>query len=306
MRYLFLIGLLFPTLGWTQKNNFELGLQLDNDSFVSTFNDFYYTSGLFVMANYNSDKSTSDKKIVHGFKIGQQIYNPRDVKSIFPDNHNRPYAGYLFAEYNKTKMYASSRIIGMTFKLGVVGPDSKAADFQKWMHTTFGFGEIMGWEQQIHNLLVIQFGLSYSKPIFNKITSDKIDFHLLAASEIGTAFSSVHIGTLGRISLSKPLTAIQNSNYHNGLGTAIKEVYFFISPKINLQAYDATIQGSMFNNESPVIFDLKPLRFKGEAGIKIKYYQYNLSCLFNYTSDEIKNSSATGCFYGSIVGSYIF
>jgi hypothetical protein len=306
MRYLLLLWLLLPTLGWSQKSKFELGLQLDNDSFVSTFNDFYYTSGLFLFANYKSNKSTSEKKIVHGFKIGQQIYNPRDVKSVFPEDHNRPYAGYLFAEYSKTKMYSSNRIIGTSFKLGVVGPDSKAVDFQNWMHDSFGFGEIMGWEQQIQNLIAIQFEFRYSKPIFNRITSDKIDFHLLAATEIGTVFSSVHIGTLSRISLSKPLTAMQNSNYYNGLGSAVKEVYFFVSPTVNVQAYDATIQGSMFTNDSPVTFNLKPIRFNGEAGLKFKYYQYNLSCMFNYTTDEIKNSSATGYFYGSIVGSYVF
>ena len=306
MRYLLLLWLLLPTFGWTQKNNFELGLQLDNDSFVSTFNDFYYTSGLFLFANYRSAKSTSEKKIVHGFKIGQQIYNPRDVKSVLPEDHNRPYAGYLFAEYNRTKMYSSNRIIGMSFKLGVVGPDSKAVDFQNWMHDAFGFGEIMGWEQQIQNLLAIQFELRYSKPILKGVTSDKIDFHLLAATEIGTAFSSLNIGTLSRISLSKPLKAMHNSNYYNGLGSTVKELYFFVSPKVNAQAYDATIQGSMFTNESPVTFNLKPIRFNGEAGLKIKYYQYNLSCMINYTTDEIKNSSATGYFYGSIVGSYVF
>lgn len=292
---------------WSQdKPNFEIGLQLDNDSFFSTYNDFYYTNGIFAFANYNSKKSTDEKRIIHGFRIGQQIYNPRNVKSVFPEDHNRPYAGYLFGEYSLTKMHQSNQVFGMSFRLGVIGPDSKAEDFQKWMHRNFGFGQLIGWEYQIQNLLAAQFGVNYSKPIFSKITSDKIDFHLCSQAEIGTAFSGATIGTLGRISLSNSIVAMQNSNFHNGLGNSKKELYFFILPKINVQLYDATIQGCLFNDDSPVTYDLKPIRFKGEAGFRLKYDRYNLSCVFNYTTDEIKSNSAAGFYYGSLTGSYQF
>lgn len=307
MRLKLFLFLFTATLGWSQhKPNFELGLQLDNDSFFSTYNDFYYTNGIFAFANYNSTESTEEKRIIHGFRVGQQIYNPREVKSPYPEDHNRPYAGYLFGEYNLTKMYLSNQVFGMSFRLGIIGPDSKAEDFQKWMHNNFGFGELIGWEYQVQNLAVVQFGVNYSNPILSKITSDKIDFHLSTQAEIGTAFSGGSIGTLGRISLSKNIIPMQNSNFYNGLANSKKELYFFVLPKINIQLYDATIQGSLFNNDSPVTYDLKPIRFKGEAGFKFKYNQYNLSCIFNYTTDEIKGNSATGFYYGSLVGSYQF
>lgn len=303
----FLLLTFIPGLVWAQnKPNFELGLQLDNDSFASTYNDFYYTNGLIVFGNYVSKNSSESKKVIHGFKIGQQIYNPRNVKSMFPEDHNRPYAGYLFAEYSNTKMYESNEVLKISYRLGIIGPGSKAEDFQDWMHQTFAFGDIIGWENQIQNLPAVQFGFDYSKPIFSKITSDKIDFHLYSQNEIGTAFVGFNAGPLARISLSKSLTPMLNSNFYNGLNNLKKELYLFIVPKINLQLYDATLQGSMFNNESPVTFDLKPLRFKGEAGLKFKYSNYNLSCSFNYTTDEIRNSSATGFYYGSIIGSYVF
>ncbi|MCF6131271.1 lipid A deacylase LpxR family protein [Flavobacterium wongokense] len=304
MRYSFLLFVLLPVLGWTQENSkFELGLQLDNDSFASAYNDFYYTNGIFVFANYVSKKSTAGQKIIHGLKIGQQIYNPRNMKSPFPEDHNRPYAGYLFAEYNTSKMFQSNSVLGMSFRLGIVGPDSKAEDFQRWMHNAFGFGHIIGWEQQIHNLVAVQVGLNYSKPIF---ATDKMDLHFNGQAEAGTAFSSAAIGTLCRISLSKSVTPMQQSSFYNGLGTAKKEFYFYILPKLNLQFYDATIQGSLFNHDSPVTFNLNPLRFKGETGLKFKYSHYNLSCAFNYITEEIKNNSATGYYYGSLIGSYAF
>lgn len=306
MRCRFLLLLLIPTLALAQnKSDVEFGIQLDNDSFASTYNDFYYTNGLFAFANSISAKSTSEKKLIRGFKIGQQIYNPRNMKSPFPEDHDRPYAGYLFAEYNSTKMFQSNTVFGMSFRLGVIGPDSKAEEFQKWMHNAFGFGHLIGWENQIQNVLAVQFGMNYSKPFLSGITTDKMDFHLTGQTEIGTAFLSATIGTLGRISLMESITPMQDSNFYNGLGNSKKELYFYVLPKINLQFYDATIQGSLFNGDSPVTFDLEPLRFKGEAGFKFKYNQYNLSCSFNYTTKEIK-SSATDYYYGSLVGSYVF
>ena len=308
MRWKFYLLALLPNLILAQQNKsrFELGLQLDNDSFVSTYNDFYYTNGIFLFGNYVSKKSSDSKKIVNGFKIGQEIYNPRIVKAEIPEDQNRPYAGYLFAEYSSTKMHQSNQVLKMAFRLGLIGPDSKAEDIQNWIHDTFGFGEIAGWNYQVKNLLAVQFGLDYSTPILSEITSDRIDFHLYAQNEIGTAFVGFNAGTLARISLSKPLTAMQDSNFYNGLGSSGKELYFYILPKINLQLYDATIQGSMFNQESPVTFNLKPLRFKGEAGLRFKYNDYNLSFVFNYSTDQIKNSSTTGFYYGSLVGSYTF
>lgn len=303
-RYSLLLFLLIPTLIWAQdKPNFEIGVQVDNDSFTSTYNDFYYTNGLFVFANYVSKKSTAEKKIIHGFKIGQQIYNPRYVKSPFPEQQNRPYAGYLFGEYNWTKMCQSNQVLGISFRLGVIGPNSKAEEFQDWMHSTFGFGEIIGWNYQIRNLAVAQLGFNYSKPI---ASADKMDLNLYTRAEAGTAFTGINVGALGRISLSKSITSMLNSNFYNGLGNAKKELYFFVLPKINLQLYDATIQGSMFNDESPVTFDLKPIRFKGEAGFKFRYEHFNFSAIFNYTTGEIKNSSATGFYYGTLSGSYAF
>lgn len=306
MRSQLLLLLFIPAWCWAQNQpKIEFGFQVDNDSFTSAYNDFYYTNGLFAFADYVSGKSTAERKVIRGFRIGQQIYNPRNVKSIFPEDHDRPYAGYLFAEYNSTKMYQSNKVFGMSFRLGIVGPDSKAEDFQKWMHNAFGFGHLIGWEHQIQNLFAIQYGVNYSLPFCSKTTTDKIDFHLTAQAEIGTAFSSATVGILGRISLTESITAMQNSNFYNGLGNSNKELYFYVLPKINLQFYDATIQGSLFNDDSAVTFDLNPIRFKGEAGLKFKYSQFNLSCSFNYTTNEIRNS-ATDYYYGSVTGSYVF
>jgi hypothetical protein len=58
--------------------------------------------------------------------------------------------------------------------------------------------------------------------------------------------------------------------YAAAAGSSESEFYFYIAPSINYQLYDATIQGSLFSNRSPITFSLVPYRFNGEAGFKYR------------------------------------
>jgi len=83
------------------------------------------------------------------------------------------------------------------------------------------------------------------------------------------------------------------------------EFYFYINPSVNYQLYDATIQGSFFNDNSPITFPLMPFRFNGEAGFKYRKNNWNLSYLFVYRGQEAKNIVIKGYFYGSIGVGYL-
>ena len=292
------------------KNIFEIGLVLDNDSFTSAVNDKYYTNGMEVFCRVLSKKSTVEVKKIISFKAGQYIYNPKWVKSDFIDDHNRPYAGYLFAEVGINRFYKNGNVWITNFQLGVIGPLSQAQDFQELMHTTFDFGKIYGWQYQIGNAVGLQYNTVFSKKIIPKFTTDKIDFHFQSKLDLGTIASGITVGSLLRISLIKSLTSIQNSNFY---GASLqnekvenKELYFFLLPKINCQIYDATIQGSLVENNSPLVFNIRPIRFKAEAGVKFRYNNWNASYSFLYTTNEIKNSTTTGFYYGSVATSYLF
>ena len=292
------------------KNSFEIGLVLDNDSFTSAVNDKYYTNGMEVFCRFLSKKPTEDVKKIISFKVGQYIYNPKWVKSDFIEDQNRPYAGYLFAEVGINRFYKNGNVWITNFQLGVLGPLSQAQDFQKIMHTTFEFGKIYGWQYQIGNALGLQYNTVFSKIIIPKFTTHKIDFHFQSKLDLGTISSGITIGSLVRIGLGKSLISIQNSNFYGATlqkGNAKnKEMYLFLLPKVNCQVYDATIQGSLFENNSPLVFNIRPIRFKAEVGVKFRYNNWNASYSFLYTTNEIKNSATTGFYYGSITTSYLF
>jgi hypothetical protein len=78
-----------------------------------------------------------------------------------------------------------------------------------------------------------------------------------------------------------------------------EEFYLYIAPSIRYQLYDATIQGSLFNDNSAVTFDLIPIRFNG-GRFQISKNNLNLSYAFVYRKKELHNQINTGYFYGSI------
>ena len=84
-----------------------------------------------------------------------------------------------------------------------------------------------------------------------------------------------------------------------------KEFFLYLNPSVSYMAYDATIQGSMFNDDSPVTFPLIPFRFNAEAGIKYRSNNWNLSYAFNYRGKELTNNVIVGYFYGSVAVSYL-
>lgn len=298
--------------GMFSQNNkpYEIGIVLENDSFTSVTNDKYYTNGTEVFYQHLSDESNKAVKKIISFKAGQYIYNPEWVKSDFKEFHNRPYAGYLFTELGIRRFYENESIWITDFQLGMVGPLAQADDLQKKIHAVFGFRETYGWQHQIGNAIGVQYNSLFSKKISQQMTTDKMDCHFQLKIDLGTIFTGFSLGSLMRFSLIKPIVSLQHSNFYGaslqkGIKTD-KELYVFILPKINCQIYDATIQGSLFENNSPLVFNIRPFRFKAEAGIKFRSNNWNLSYSLLYTTDEIKNSTTSGFYYGSITTSYLF
>lgn len=294
-----------------QSRTSEVGLVTENDLYTSSKNDKYYTNGLEIFYRFlakNDDEKVNEKIIE--FRIGQYIYNPKFINKGAIAVVDRPFAGYLFGAAEKGFFFQNESVFKGGIELGFVGLVSFAEETQKRFHKFFSYKPVYGWETQVTNALAIQSHFLFSNKLLPKLNSDKVDFHFQSEADLGTIFTSVSAGFLTRIGFKK-LVPIYDSNLH-GASVSGKpwelgeEFYFYIAPSIRYQLYDATIQGSLFNDNSPVTFDLIPVRFNGEAGFKYRKNNLNLSYTFVYRSKELHNTINTGYFYGSIGGSYLF
>lgn len=295
---------------FAQKKPTEIGIVFDNDLYTSSVNDKYYTNGFEFFYRYLGKNSNEkvNKKITE-FRVGQYIYNPQTIKADDFFKNDRPFAGYLFGEAGINTFYQNESVLKVIGQLGYVGPNAFGEEMQKAFHDTFGYKKVYGWQYQVKNAFSVQANIFYAIRIFPR-KENQIDLHFQAEASFGTIFNSITVGPLARFSLKK-LLPVYNSNLYDGSLRADKnyreesEFYFYISPKLNYQAYDATIQGSMFNDSSPVTFPLEPFRFNGEAGLKYRKNQWNLAYSFVYRGREAKNNVIKGYFYGSIGIGYL-
>jgi hypothetical protein len=290
----------------------EIGIITDNDLYTSTKNDQYYTNGIEVFYRFlgkNTDKTIHKK--IYEFSVGQYIFTSSSIIKDSVSVNDRPFAGYIFAKASKTIFYQNESVFKKELKLGYVGPNAFGEETQNGFHKLFGYNKIPGWENQINNALVVQSHFLFSKKLFPKQNQKTIDVNFLSEANLGSGFTGISTGFLSRIGF-KTVTPIYNSNVYGAAidtdvqkSKTIREFYFYIAPSINYQLYDATIQGSLFNDKSPITYSLIPLRFNGEAGIKYRKNNMNLSYSFVYRGKELKNEYNTGYFYGSILLSFL-
>ena len=305
------IALLCFAPSWGQKPA-EIGLITDNDLYTSPINDQYYTAGMEFFYRYLSDTS-NDKlaKKIYDFRVGQYIYNPQSVRAEDINVNDRPFAGYLFGEFGINYYYANESILKLNVQGGVVGPESGAEEVQRGLHSMVGYPTVRGWQHQITTTIGAQVGAYYSHKVLENRFHEKVDFHLLGELNLGTIWNSASVGGMMRISLKNNLHAMYDSSLHNAVLNKDKESYkqhrellLYLNPNVQYMQYDATIEGSHFNDTSPVTFPLIPFRFNAEVGVKYRYNNWNYSYSFNYRGKELSNNVITGFYYGSIQVSY--
>ena len=118
--------------------------------------------------------------------IGQQIYTPEDIEdpAIIPDD--RPYAGYLFAyaalhnlasedgtsDGEERRETRRDRLDSVELQLGIIGPSSRADEFQTGVHDFLDATKPEGWDNQLRDEPVVQ--LSFTRQIRHGYEKDVV------------------------------------------------------------------------------------------------------------------------------------
>ena len=305
------ISVLVFGCAFAQNKPAEVGMVIDNDLFTSAVHDRYYTSGMeffYRFLAYNDNPKVN--KIIKDFRIGQYIYNPQTVRAADYFVNDRPFAGYLFFESGVNIFYQNESVLKLTGQLGILGPSSQAQGVQEFIHKTFRYPKVEGWQYQIKDAYGIQAEAFYSHKVLSNEYKDFVDFHLQGNAKLGTIWTEVSAGLLARIGFRK-LLPVYDSNLHYASLSAnknpeqVREFYLYFSPNANYQVFDATIEGGISDANSPVTFKIIPWRFNFEAGLKYRKNNWNLSYAFMFRGKELYNNVITSYYYGSIGVSYL-
>nr|WP_322623747.1 lipid A deacylase LpxR family protein [uncultured Flavobacterium sp.] len=311
-RQLWCIVLLCGFFGFAQKPS-EAGIITENDLYTSLHNDQYYTNGLELFYRYlGNHSSEAVAKKIWEFRVGQYMYNPQSVYASEPPTQDRPYAGYLFLQGGGNTFYSNESLLKVNAQLGVVGPESGAEEAQKFLHNLLHYPRVRGWKYQITTTPAVQLNAFYSHKLLPNTFKENVDFHVQAEAQAGTIWRSATLELTSRISLKGALKPLYESALYNAQLNKAKdytnrrELFLYVNPRLQYMNFDATIQGSLFDDKSPVTYTLIPFRFNAEAGIKYGRGRFTYSYSFNYRSKELRNNVITGYYYGSIQVGYLF
>ncbi len=291
----------------------EAGLYSDNDAYSSLFNDGYYTNGFTFFYKYLPDNEEAQfpKKIIE-WNFGIKMYTPENGDTPKVSDQDRPFAGYLYASKIFNLFYENESYLKYGINLGVIGPSSGGGKIQSKFHKFFGIYEVDGWDYQIKDMLALNANLMYSKKVV-RFCGERCDINAIADLNLGTVATNAGVGLMNRFSIY-PANKIYLSGTYGSLidkhplkrSQRVSEFFIFVKPMIYYRAYDATIQGSMFNDNSPVTFDIEPVLYTLETGIIFQMYRVNVKYSVTFNSIEVLNDKVKAQTYGTLNISYIF
>ncbi len=98
----------------------------------------------------------------HLIALGQSMYTPHTIKQAAPIPHDRPYAGWLYAEAASTALKGRRRDEWL-ISLGIVGPAALARQTQTAVHKLVKSPRPLGWANQLPNTPAIQVSYRQSR-----------------------------------------------------------------------------------------------------------------------------------------------
>lgn len=280
----------------------EIGLQSDNDAYLATKQDRYYTNGIFLYFRtaLNPSKNQDTTKVVKkiwSISAGQKMYNSYTGKIEFSSQVDRPFAAYLYGATSLQWHYKNEDFLKVEIQGGILGPSAKGQESQEFYHQIFGFYKINGWQYQIKDELSANVILNYQKLLQRSINL-KTDFSLPLEARFGNTFTGAKAGILFRAGNLNPFyqSAVTNSTVSTNYLRTItnKEFYFFLKPSLDYIIYDATVSGGLFSpNKEFKKFDVVPLVFTQELGLLFSQKRWTTSFKLLFKTKEVKNANKT-------------
>lgn len=303
-----LISLLFFVLAATglraQSDYFHQEFAIANENDVYTFKntDRYYSNGILTHFRFIPQKASflgirqgdSTKRIID-IELTQKFFTPVDLTLNDFEDFDRPYAGWLYGGLTIADFPKRNRRIEYGLELGVVGRASGAEAFQTWYHRNFGFPRPRGWDFQIPNEVAVNLKVEYNHQ-WALVKSGKLDLISSSRLMLGTAFTNavqrldVRFGGLQTLDESGFVNAMIGRRRNDFK----KHGYFFVGYGLQWTGHDVTIQGSLWNDDSPhtesIFSNIQHFR----VGWAASSANTTFKMTYNWLSKEVKGARDHG------------
>ncbi|HTN17934.1 MAG TPA: lipid A deacylase LpxR family protein [Chitinophagaceae bacterium] len=266
-------------------------LNYGNDYFTAT--DYYLTQSILLELTHPALKKNpvtlillqpATWQVKYGLAAEHNGYTPTDYVPAHILYGDRPFAGTLSLKSFTiaTDTFHKQRWAS-ALSIGVIGPWAGAGDMQTYIHEHTPNALPQGWPNQVANDLLLNYQLSYEKQVLQLGQYGHIS--ATASAKAGTVTTKVNGGLTFMAGLfNNPYASFRIRNKRI-------QLYIYDHPEINFVAYDATLQGGLFNKQSPYTLtssEISRAVFRNNWGIVAKLGNVYLEYYQSYMTKEFQ------------------
>lgn len=280
-----------------QENLFRF--DYDNDFFSAT--DRYYTQGIrltfihptirhspFSYALLRLPEATRN---YYGLHLEQDVFTPVSIRykggAIYYGE--RPFTAVFFFSHSLTSLQRDKTLaMNAQLDLGLMGPEALGEEEQKGIHKAINNIEPLGWENQLATDVVVNYRVKLEKGLLSK---KHVELNGYSVLRVGTLYDDLGAGLLFRGGFFNPY--FESLGFpKDGSGRSEFRIWFQGSASAKAVAYNATLQGGLFNKSSIYTLGEKDVsRVVAElmGGIVIMYKRLSLEYSKFYITKEFGN-----------------
>ncbi|WP_346236094.1 lipid A-modifier LpxR family protein [Niabella insulamsoli] len=263
-----MILFVFQLQASSAQHRHQFSIVSENDSYISINNDGYYTNGLKLSYQWQGkDTMQKSREKFNTIYAGHHIYNARFSGEIRTEGLDRPITGYLYAGYDRKSFNAKQDLLQWGLNAGVIGPPAYGAEVQELAHKVMQIYPPTYWDRQLSAAWGVNANLLWSPQLVKQQPGFKWDFKPLLSATAGTLFTNGGVGAAlvyGKFNKSSR-SAFWNN--HKETSKSERELFVYLHPAVYFKAYDATVQGGMFQKEEEKIPGrLNPVFFQARLG----------------------------------------
>lgn len=299
--YLALLGWSIPSLGVAQRIDHTasfrqmsqqrfIRLHYDNDFFSAT--DYYYTQGYSLeVVNPGLRKNPLTKLLLkarghtiqYGLAFEHDGFTPTSIRSNAILVGNRPFAGCILLKTFSLSTDSLRRVkVASVLSTGMVGPVALGGQIQTALHRLLNGIEPHGWQHQIRNDVILNYSLQYEKQLYAYRQALSISAN--GQAQLGTFVDRLQTGLV--VMAGRFNSPFSTTPTHQRLPF---QLYVYAQPLVSLVAYDATLQGGLFNWSSPYVLPASQLArttYQANIGAVLGYKNLYLECYQSVLSPE--------------------
>ncbi|HEV7232505.1 MAG TPA: lipid A-modifier LpxR family protein [Bacteroidia bacterium] len=270
----------------------------DNDFFSAT--DIYYTQGIryeLVLPVFTKSPLTSvlirlsQGVLYNGITVEQDCFTPSSIRRDTVFTGDRPFAAVAFAgEFLVSNDNIHKQKLTSEVDIGAMGPCAKCEEEQKGIHRMLVNIQPLGWQFQIRQDLVLTYSLSYDKALLSK---KYIELMMQSNLTAGTLYDKAWAGL--QIRSGKMCSWFEVFGPGETEETKKWQLWGFASGRIQSTAYDATMQGGMFDRNN--IYTMQHIQngvCYAQYGIVFAWKKFSLEYSKILITPEFKGGMAHG------------